>query len=117
MHHRELRLTRRDCEDRILHIVREDVITRVLAFIVLYILIILLGTVVLAFSGMGFLESLGGMVTCISDVGPGLGTIGPAYSFSEIPAFSKWFLSLVMLVGRLELFTVLVVFTPVFWKK
>ncbi|MDD3196019.1 MAG: TrkH family potassium uptake protein [Paludibacter sp.] len=99
------------------HIVREDVITRVLAFIVLYILIILLGTVVLAFSGMGFLESLGGMVTCISDVGPGLGTIGPAYSFSEIPAFSKWFLSLVMLVGRLELFTVLVVFTPVFWKK
>lgn len=98
-------------------IVRDDVITKVLAFIVLYILVILAGTVILAFSGMGFLESLGGMVTCISDVGPGLGTIGPAYSFSEIPAFSKWFLSIVMLVGRLELFTVLVIFTPVFWKK
>lgn len=98
-------------------IVREEVITKVLAFIVLYILVILTGTVILAFSGMGFLESLGGMVTCISDVGPGLGSIGPAYSFSEIPSFSKWFLAIVMLVGRLELFTVLVIFTPVFWKK
>lgn len=98
-------------------IVREEVITKVLAFILVYILVILIGTVVLAFSGMGFMESLGGMITCISDVGPGLGSIGPAYSFSEIPAFSKWFLSVVMLVGRLELFTVLVIFTPVFWKK
>lgn len=98
-------------------IVREEVITRVLAFILLYIIVILIGVIVLAFSGMGFLESLGGMVTCISDVGPGLGSIGPAFSFSEIPAFSKWFLSIVMLVGRLELFTVLVIFTPVFWKK
>ena len=99
------------------HSVRDEVITRVLAFILLYVLIIIFGTVVLAFSGMGFLESLGGMVTCISDVGPGLGSIGPAYSFSEIPAFSKWFLSIIMLIGRLELFTVLVLFTPVFWKK
>lgn len=98
-------------------IVRDEVITKVLAFIVLYILVILIGTVILAFSGMGFLESLGGMVTCISDVGPGLGSIGPAHSFSEIPSFSKWFLAIVMLVGRLELFTVLVIFTPVFWKK
>jgi trk system potassium uptake protein TrkH len=98
-------------------IVRDDVITKVLAFILIYIIVIIIGTVVLAISGMGFLESLGGMITCISDVGPGLGSIGPAYSFSEIPAFSKWFLSLVMLVGRLELFTVLVIFTPVFWKK
>lgn len=98
-------------------IVKEDVITKVLSFIVLYILIILAGVVVLAFSGMGFLESLGSMITCISDVGPGLGTTGPAYSYSSIPAFSKWFLSLVMLIGRLEVFTVLVVFTPVFWKK
>jgi len=98
-------------------IVREEVITKVLAFILLYIIVILIGTVTLAFSGMGFLESLGGMVTCISDVGPGLGSIGPAYSFSEVPAFSKWFLSIVMLMGRLELFTVLVIFTPVFWKK
>lgn len=99
------------------HIVREDVIARVLAFIMLYIIIIAIGSIALSFTGMGFLESLSGMVTCISDVGPGLGSIGPAHSFAHIPAFSKWFLAFVMLVGRLELFTVLVIFTPVFWKK
>ncbi|MDD2286365.1 MAG: TrkH family potassium uptake protein [Paludibacter sp.] len=98
-------------------IVRDDVITRVLAFIMLYILLIIIGTVILAFSGMGFMESLSGMVTCISDVGPGLGSIGPTANFSGIPAFSKWFLSFVMLVGRLEVFTVLIIFTPIFWKK
>jgi trk system potassium uptake protein len=99
------------------HVVRDEVITRVLAFIMLYIMIIVMGAIVLSFTGMGFLESISGMVTCISDVGPGLGSIGPAFSFSEIPTFSKWFLSFVMLIGRLEVFTVLIIFTPIFWKS
>lgn len=98
-------------------IVREDVITRLLAFIMLYILLIIIGTIILAFSGMGAMESLSGMISCISDVGPALGSIGPTSSFSGIPVFSKWFLSFVMLLGRLELFTVLVLFTPTFWRK
>jgi len=50
-------------------------------------------------------------------VGPGLGLVGPIDSFSHIPAIGKWFLSFLMLIGRLELFTVLVLFTPEFWKK
>lgn len=99
------------------HVVREEVITRVLAFIMLYILLIAGGAIVLSFSGMGFIESVSGMITCISDVGPGLGSIGPAFSFSEIPTFSKWFLSFVMLIGRLEVFTVMIIFTPIFWKR
>ncbi len=98
-------------------IVRDEIITRVLAFIMLYIVLIIIGTIVLAFSGMGFMESLSGMITCISDVGPGLGSIGPATNFASIPDFSKWFLSFVMLIGRLEVFTVLIIFTPIFWKK
>lgn len=98
-------------------IVREDVITRVLAFIILYLLVIAVGTVILTFSGMGFIESLSGMITCISDVGPGLGSIGPASNFSGLSDFAKWFLAIVMMIGRLEIFTVLVIFTPVFWKK
>jgi len=98
-------------------IVREDVITRVLAFIILYLLVIAAGTVILTFSGLGFLESLSGMVTCISDVGPGLGDIGPAANFSGLSVFAKWFLAIVMMIGRLEIFTVLVIFTPIFWKK
>lgn len=98
-------------------IVRDEIITRVLAFILLYVLLIIIGSIILAFSGMGFIESLSGMITCISDVGPGLGSIGPATNFASIPVFSKWFLSFVMLIGRLEVFTVLIIFTPIFWKK
>ncbi|MPM76592.1 Trk system potassium uptake protein TrkI [bioreactor metagenome] len=98
-------------------VLRDEVITRVLAFVMLYIIIIAFGCVVLSFTGMGFLESIGGMITCISDVGPGFGINGPTSNFSGIPGFSKWFLSFVMLIGRLEVFTVLVIFTPIFWKK
>ncbi len=98
-------------------IVKDNIITRVLAFCLLYMLLVGMGAVVLALSGMGFNESLSGVITCLSDVGPGLGSIGPAYSFSHIPTFSKWFLSIIMLIGRLELFTVLLLFTPIFWKR
>ncbi len=99
------------------HLVRDEIITKVLSFVMLYLMIILFGAVVLSFSGMGFMESLSGVITCISDVGPGLGTIGPAYSFAELPQFSKWFLSFIMLVGRLEILTVLLIITPLFWKR
>lgn len=99
------------------HLMKEDVITRVLAFVLLYLMIIALGSIILGFSGMGFKESLSGMVTCLSDVGPGIGEIGPTKNFYNIPDFSKWFLAIIMLVGRLELFTVLLILTPAFWKK
>jgi trk system potassium uptake protein TrkH len=99
------------------NLVREEVINRVLSFIMLYFIIIFIGAIVLAFSGLGFIESISGMITCLSDVGPGLGTIGPAGNFAHLPDFSKWFLAFVMLVGRLELFTVLVIFTPIFWRR
>lgn len=98
-------------------LMKEDVTTRVLAFVLLYFMIIAIGSIVLSFSGMGFDESLSAMVTSLSDVGPGLGQIGPTQNFSQIPDFSKWFLSFIMLIGRLELFTVLLIITPAFWKK
>jgi trk system potassium uptake protein len=99
------------------HFVNEDVITKVLAFVLLYLITIAFGILILTFSGMPLMESIGGMITCLGGVGPGLGQVGPAGNFSQIPEFSKWFLSFVMLLGRLELFTVLVLFTPAFWKK
>ena len=98
------------------HVVREDILTRVIAFTLLYIVFALFGILVLAISGMGFIESIGGMVTCLGGVGPGLGLVGPMGNFSQIPEFSKWFLDLVMLTGRLELYTVLMLFTPAFWR-
>lgn len=98
------------------HVVREDILTRVIAFTLLYIVVAVFGILVLAISGMGFIESIGGMVTCLGGVGPGLGLVGPMGNFSHIPEFSKWFLCLAMLAGRLELYTVLMIFTPAFWK-
>lgn len=99
------------------HLVQQDILTRVLAFTLLYIVTAGFGILVLAISGMGFLESVGGMITCLGGVGPGLGLVGPAGNFHDIPEFSKWFLSLMMLAGRLELYTVFLIFTPAFWKK
>ncbi len=99
------------------HILQENVIARILSFVVLYFLLIIFGSLALSFTGMGFLESLSGQITCLSNVGPGLGGIGPVFSFSETPVIAKWILSFSMMVGRLELFTVLVILTPVFWKK
>lgn len=98
-------------------IVKEAVINRVLAFVIMYLFTVGIGILVLAMSGMGFHESIGGLITCLGGVGPGLGLVGPAGNFAAIPEFSKWFLSFIMLLGRLELFTVLVLLTPAFWKK
>ena len=99
------------------HLVKEDIITKILAFVILYLTTIAIGILVLSASGMGFQESIGGLITCLGGVGPGLGIVGPAGNYATIPEFSKWFLSFIMLVGRLELFTVFLLFTPTFWKK
>lgn len=99
------------------HTVTEDILTRVLTFVILYLIIAAFGILVLAMSGLGFYESIGGMITCLGGVGPGLGLVGPSGNYAYIPDFSKWFLSLMMLTGRLELFTVLMIFTPAFWRK
>ena len=97
-------------------VLHENTITRVLTFLVLYLFVTLIGILILMISGMGVGESIGGMVSCISCVGPGFNTIGPAGNYANIPEFSKWFLSFVMLVGRLELYTVLMILTPAFWR-
>lgn len=99
------------------HVVKDHVITRVLAYILLYCIVAVVGSLVLSISGLGFQESVSSMISCLGDVGPGLGKLGPIDNYSGIPTFSKWFLSFVMLVGRLDLFTVLLIFMPAFWKN
>ena len=98
-------------------VVPENIITRILAFIILYFIITITGSAVLSITNMNFIDSLTAMITCISNVGPGLGSIGPSANFSHLPDFSKWFLAITMMIGRLEIFTVLLIFTPTFWKK
>jgi len=98
-------------------IVFQDVVTRVLVFVLLYLIAAILGILILCMSGVNFIESVGGLVACLGGVGPGLGMVGPVGNYSYFPVFAKWFLSFMMLLGRLELFTVLLLFTPAFWKK
>ena len=89
----------------------------VLTFSCLYFLLIFIGWFVLMIMGLDFLEAYGISVSSISNVGPALGTFGPAYSWSALPAAAKWLSTLLMLIGRLELFTILLMFTTSFWKK
>lgn len=99
------------------HVISFDLVSKVLAFIFVYLMLTVLSIFFLTSLGVGFDTAIGSSLTCISNVGPGLGITGPAGSFAPLPGAAKWFLSFLMLVGRLELFTVLVLFTPGFWKK
>jgi len=94
-----------------------DTVQRLIAFCSLYVIIILVSWCVLTLAGMTFDEAIGAAVSSISNVGPGFGANGPAGSFADCSIFAKWYLSFLMILGRLELFTVLILFTPEFWKK
>jgi len=90
----------------------------IISFIFLYLVIFFLITAFLTLSGLDFVTSISGAATSISNVGPGLGsTIGPSGNFANLPEVSKWILSLAMILGRLELFAILVLFLPSFWKN
>lgn len=99
------------------HVLPENIVTGVYAFITIYVLIIILSTVIMMLCGLNASEAFGCSITSISNIGPGLGHQGPAGSFATIPAFGKWYLAFLMLIGRLELFTILLLFAPSFWKK
>jgi trk system potassium uptake protein TrkH len=67
--------------------------------------------------GLDFESAIGSTAATLGNIGPGIGMVGPVGNFSEIPLFGKWFLSFLMLLGRLELFTVLILLSPAFWKR
>jgi len=93
-------------------------IASIISFIYLYIIIFFIITALLSLSGLDFITSISGAATSISNVGPGLGTtIGPSGNFYTLPDISKWILSLGMILGRLELFAILVLFLPSFWRN
>ena len=94
-----------------------DIVHRVLAFIFAYIALIILSSFVLTIDGLSFDEAIGAAISAISNIGPGLGNQGPVGNFAEVPVVSKWFLSFLMLTGRLEIFTVLTILVPGFWKQ
>ena len=97
--------------------VSDAIITSVMGYFFMFILSYVILTLILSFLGNDFLTSLSGAATSIANVGPGLGNIiGPTKTFAELSDPTKWVLILGMLIGRLELFAVIVLLTPIFWK-
>jgi len=93
-------------------------ISSVISFIYMYLVIFFILTALLSLTGLDFVTSISGAATSISNVGPGLGSIiGPNGDFSSLPNISKWILTLGMILGRLELFAILVLFLPSFWRN
>jgi len=97
--------------------VEQSIVYNVLAFIMIYILVFLVGVTLLSTMNVDFDTAFGAVATSLGNVGPGIGDVGPLDNFSEMPTGGKWLLSALMLLGRLELFTVLMLLSPHFWRK
>ncbi|OFY14787.1 MAG: potassium transporter [Bacteroidetes bacterium GWE2_42_24] len=97
--------------------VSENVIFKVTAFFLIYVFSVAFGTFAITLLGIDFETSAGAVTSAIGNIGPGIGLVGPICNFSFLPDLAKWLLSFLMLIGRLELFTVLILFSPSFWKS
>ncbi len=98
-------------------VIQPDVVSDVLGFFIIYMIIFVGGSVVMSAFGLDLLTAASSVAATLGNIGPGLANIGPTDNFSFIPAGGKWVLSFFMLLGRLELYTILILFVPEFWKK
>ena len=98
-------------------VVQDNVIQNIYGFFILYMLSFITGTLGFSVLGLDFVSSIGVAASSLGNVGPALGDFGPAFSFNGLSMAGKWWASFLMLLGRLELFTVLILFTPFFWKR
>ncbi len=99
------------------HVVPENVVRSTIVFTVTYLGCALIGTLYLLGLGMDMVSAVSAVAATLGNIGPGLNTVGPMLSFALVPSSGKLLLTLLMLIGRLELFTVLICFSPAFWKK
>ena len=99
------------------NVVPREVVGNVVGFFVLFILIFAVGVLLMSFLGLDMPTAFGAVAATLGNIGPGLGLVGPTDNYSEIPSIGKWLLSFFMLLGRLEVFTVVVLFSPVYWRK
>ena len=97
--------------------VRNNIVFNILGFFILYMLSFIIGAVVLGYLGLDFETAIGGAASSLGNVGPGFGSLGPVNNYDALPAAGKWWCSFLMLIGRLELFTVLILLTPFFWRN
>jgi len=97
--------------------VQEHIVYNIIAFLVLYMLLFIIGALVLSMLGLDFMSAIGGAASSLGNVGPAFGTLSPLNNFNSLPDLGKWWCGFLMLAGRLELFTVLIILTPYFWKR
>ncbi len=95
----------------------KQVIINITGFFILYVLITVFSTIFISFFGLDIVTSLGAVAATLNNIGPGLGMVGPMDNYSSLPDIVKWYLSLLMMLGRLEIYTFLVLLTPVYWRK
>lgn len=98
-------------------VVPDDVMRNVISFVVLYFALSVVGTAVMALLGLDLLSALGATLACVGNIGPAWGTFGPAENYAHVPLVGKWVLAFLMMAGRLEIFTVLILFVPTFWRR
>jgi trk system potassium uptake protein TrkH len=97
--------------------VTEDIIKGIWGFFIIYIGLFILSSFALAALGIDLITSFSAVAACIGNVGPGLGSVGPTNNYAHLPLMAKWVLSFCMLLGRLEIYTVIILFVPEFWRK
>lgn len=97
--------------------VSQQTINNIMAFMIFYLFIIVVTVVIFCATGVDFDEAIGSAVSAIGNVGISIGQFGPAGTYANFPVVAKWVMSFVMLIGRLEIFTVLLLFTKVLWRK
>ncbi|RDK84182.1 TrkH family potassium uptake protein [Marinirhabdus gelatinilytica] len=97
--------------------VQQPIVYNILGFFILYMLSFIMGVLVFSWLGLDYRTALGGAASTLGNVGPALGDLGPVNNFGSIPTAAKWWASFLMLIGRLELFTVLILLTPFFWRN
>jgi len=97
--------------------VKQNIVFNILSFFILYMLIFIIGTVTFTFLGLDITSAFGAAASSLGNIGPAIGSVSPVDNFAHLGTGAKWFCSFLMLIGRLELFTVLILFTPFFWKK
>lgn len=98
-------------------VVPPEIVVKIGSFILFYLFIFGFGSIILTVTGLDATTAMGSVAACFANVGPGLNTTGPVSNYSSVPEFGKWVLSFIMLLGRLEIFTILILFSPSFWKK
>jgi trk system potassium uptake protein TrkH len=91
-------------------------VSNVTGFFILYMLIFGFSVLAMAWLGLELDTSIGAVAACLGNIGPGMGTVGPVDNYGHLPAVGKWILSMLMMVGRLEIYTVLIIFLPRFWR-